>query len=228
MFHETFCPGTTDERGCEQRGVCISSSKMDLTGFLPCPAICQPTCDPGEIFCQGLMSARNCPTLGTCIRSTLVGKNGSPCPPQCPVSCDRNAIICHGSVDENGCQAADFCVEKCKIFKPSELTTTLHYYLQALSCFYISNVKIITITNISAIYLHLPDTGEAVDWFLDKFDALIFNSGIFGNPCDQNNTPRYGTTTVQSSTANPVLKSESTMSEFPQARILDAPFPDTG
>ena len=139
MFHETFCPGTKDERGCEKSGVCISSSKIDLTGFLPCPAICQPTCDPGEIFCPGLLSARNCPTLGTCIRGTLVGKNGSFCPPKCPVSCDRNTIMCHGSIDENGCQAADFCVEKCKILKPSELTTKPHYYIQIHSCCYMSN-----------------------------------------------------------------------------------------
>ena len=67
-----------------------------------------------------------------------------------------------------------------------------------------------------------------MDWFLDKFDALIFNSGIFGNPCDQINTPRHGTTLVKSTTANPVLNHDSTMSEFPKARILDAPFTDTG
>ena len=117
-LNEVLCPGRKDSNGCETKGMCTPSSKLDHYGF-PCPAVCEQHCLSNEKFCEGEKDGRGCFTQGTCEKSYL--KNRILCPPLCEVKCSKMQIQCPGVVDKNGCSSEDYCIPNGTYQENSEL-----------------------------------------------------------------------------------------------------------
>ena len=123
-----FCPGNTNELGCQNQGTCekrgIKQWGSDKGGH--CPAFCQNICQHGELLCpQQVDPCDGCVIPSVC-RTKVKDVNGEFCPDDsashgCPKLCFENVIVgrpnnhevawCPGIVQENhlGCKPEQKC-----------------------------------------------------------------------------------------------------------------------